>query len=321
MSFRILRSIFVSAIVSITSLSMAQQYPERTVKIVGPGAGSGTDLTARILAKSLAKIWQQSVIIENRPGAGGTLGISSVVNAPGDGYTLLAQSATYVINPAVYKNQGFDVLKSLVDIDMIATTPYILVTAASNSAQHVKGLIQEAKAKPGDLTFSSAGVGSSTHLASEYFNQVAGIKGMHIPYKSTPEALQDVISARVTYMMAPYETAITHIKSGKLRARGLSSKVRSEISPQIPTIAEQLDPNFDINFWVGIWAPMATPDNIVQKINADISKALQDPETKTSFTNAGITVRTMGQQQFAKYVREEIARYKVIAGKAGITPQ
>ena len=308
MPFRILRSIFVSAIVSITSLSMAQQYPERTVKIVGPGAGSGTDLTARILAKSLAKIWQQSVIIENRPGAGGTLGISSVVNAPGDGYTLLAQSATYVINPAVYKNQGFDVLKSLVDIDMIATTPYILVTAASNSAQHVKGLIQEAKAKPGDLTFSSAGVGSSTHLASEYFNQVAGIKGM-------------LISARVTYMMAPYETAITHIKSGKLRALGLSSKVRSEISPQIPTIAEQLDPNFDINFWVGIWAPIATPDNIVQKINADISKALQDPETKTSFTNEGITVRTMGQQQFAKYVREEIARYKVIAGKAGITPQ
>ena len=312
---------FLLALLICSVIANAQNYPSHTVKIIGPGAGSGTDITARILAKSLNKLWEQSVIIENKPGAGGTVGISAVVNSPPDGYTLLAQSATYVINPAVYKNLPYDVTKSLIEIDMIATSPYILVTASSSKIQSLDDFIKEAKNRSSDFTFSSAGVGSSTHLASEYLNQTTNIKALHIPYKSTPEAMQDVISGRVTYLMAPYETALPQIQSGKLRALGISSKTRVEGLPQVPTIAEQLNNNFEMNFWVGLWAPMATPAPIIKKLKEDVTRVLNDPETKSAFNTAGITVKSMGQTAFTKFVREEITKYQSIAKIAGINPQ
>jgi tripartite-type tricarboxylate transporter receptor subunit TctC len=266
-------------------------------------------------------VWNQSVIVENKPGAGGTLGIGAVVNAPPDGYTLLAQSATYVINPAVYKNLPYDVTKSLIEIDMVATSPYLLVVAGSSKIQTIDDLIGEAKAQPGVITFSSAGVGSSTHLASEYFNQITGIKTLHIPFKSTPEAMQDVISGRVTFLMAPIEAAMPQVQSGKLRALGISSKSKLDALPQVPTIAEKLNTNFEMNFWVGLWAPMNTPSNIMMKIKEDVAKTLNDPETKIAFQNAGITIKSMGQANFTKFVRDEIAKYQMIAKAAGINPQ
>lgn len=304
----------------ITYAQSQSNYPNHTVKIVGPGAGSGTDLTARILAKALGSLWNQSVIIENRPGAGGTLGIASVVNSTPDGYTLLAQSATYVINPAVYKNLPFDVTKSLSEIDMIATSPYVLVTSTNQGFNHLMDMVNKAKSNPGQLTFSSAGVGSSTHLAAEYFNQTLGINALHVPFKSTPEALQEIIAGRVSFVMAPIETAFPLIKAGKLKALGLSSKSRSILAPEIVPIADQISKNFEINFWVGIWTPKATPNEVVKKLNEDIHQVLQDPNTLNAFKTAGIQVKTMGQEAFSKFVREEIARYKIIAEKAGIEP-
>ena len=317
-----LRQYLLACALLIASMSVhAQTYPNHTVKIIGPGAGSGTDITARILAKSLNKLWEQSVIVENKPGAGGTLGISSVVNAPPDGYTLLAQSATYVINPAVYKNLPYDVTKSLIEIDMIATSPYVLVISGSSKMQSLDDFVKEGKNKNSDFTFSSAGVGSSTHLAAEYLNQTTGLKALHIPYKSTPEAIQDVISGRVTYLMAPYEAALPQIQSGKLRALGISSKNRVESLSQVLTIAEQLNNNFEMNFWVGLWAPMATPNAVMKKLKDDVAKTLNDPETKAAFNAAGITIKSMGQTAFTKFVREEIQKYQVIAKAAGINPQ
>lgn len=317
----IIKVLFSYLLLFFSMVVQAQNYPNHTVKIIGPGAGSGTDITARILAKSLNKLWEQSVIIENKPGAGGTLGISSVVNAPPDGYTLLAQSATYVINPAVYKNLPYDVTKSLIEIDMIATSPYVLVISGASKMLTLDDFIREGKNKSSDFTFSSAGVGSSTHLAAEYLNQTTSIKALHIPYKSTPEAMQDVISGRVTYLMAPYEAALPQIQSGKLRALGISSKSRVEVLSQVPTIAEQLNNNFEMNFWVGLWAPMATPSPVLKKLKEDVAKTLNDPETKAAFNAAGITIKSMGQTAFTKFVREEILKYQVIAKAAGINPQ
>jgi tripartite-type tricarboxylate transporter receptor subunit TctC len=291
------------------------------VKIVAPGPGSGTDLTARVLAKQLAKPWKQAVIIENKPGAGGSIGIAAVINSPPDGYTLLANSATYVINPAVYKKLPYDASKGLVDVSLMTTTPYVLVVSEESPYKSLKDLVGALKAGSGNITFGSAGVGSSTHLASEYFNQIAGVKALHIPYKSSPEAIQDVMAGRVTYFMAPFDTAVSHIKSKKLRPLGITSKDRLVSFNELSTIAEQGYPNFNINFWVGLWAPAGTPPEILRKINRDVTLALQDPEIKASFESNGVEVRSLTQPEFKQFIQDELQKYRKIVSQAGIVAE
>jgi tripartite-type tricarboxylate transporter receptor subunit TctC len=299
--------------------SISNTYPNRTVKIVGPGAGSGTDITARILAKYLSNYWKQPVIIENRPGAGGSIGINTVINSPADGYTLLANSATYAINPAVYKKLPYDAVKSLANVSMLTTTPYVLVTNANSPYKTLGDLIQATKKSNNNLSFGSAGIGSSTHLAAEYLHQATGMKNTHIPYKSSPEAIQDVLAGRVDYFMAPFDTALSYLNSGKLRSLGITSKDKLSYFPQYATIAEQGYPGFDIDFWVGIWAPIDVPQDILKKINHDINKAMQDPEIKATFDKAGIQVREMDQQQFHQFVTNEMNKYAKIVKLAGIS--
>ena len=299
--------------------SISNTYPNRTIKIVGPGAGSGTDITARILAKYLSNYWKQPVIIENRPGAGGSIGINTVINSPADGYTLLANSATYAINPAVYKKLPYDAVKSLANVSMLTTTPYVLVTNANSPYKTLGDLIQATKKSNNNLSFGSAGIGSSTHLAAEYLHQATGMKNTHIPYKSSPEAIQDVLAGRVDYFMAPFDTALSYLNSGKLRSLGITSKDKLSYFPQYATIAEQGYPGFDIDFWVGIWAPIDVPQDILKKINHDINKAMQDPEIKATFDKAGIQVREMDQQQFHQFVTNEMNKYAKIVKLAGIS--
>ena len=299
--------------------SISNSYPNRTIKIVGPGAGSGTDITARILAKYLSNYWKQPVIIENRPGAGGSIGINTVINSPADGYTLLANSATYAINPAVYKKLPYDAVKSLANVSMLTTTPYVLVTNANSPYKTLGDLIQATKKSNNNLSFGSAGIGSSTHLAAEYLHQATGMKNTHIPYKSSPEAIQDVLAGRVDYFMAPFDTALSYLNSGKLRSLGITSKDKLSYFPQYATIAEQGYPGFDIDFWVGIWAPIDVPQDILKKINHDINKAMQDPEIKSTFDKAGVQVREMDQQQFHQFVQSEMNKYLKIVKLAGIS--
>jgi len=300
-------------------LITSNTYPNRTIKIVGPGAGSGTDITARILAKYLSNYWKQPVIIENRPGAGGSIGINTVINSPADGYTLLANSATYAINPAVYKKLPYDAVKSLANVSMLTTTPYVLVTNANSPYKTLGDLIQATKKSNNNLSFGSAGIGSSTHLAAEYLHQATGMKNTHIPYKSSPEAIQDVLAGRVDYFMAPFDTALSYLNSGKLRSLGITSKDKLGYFPQYATIAEQGYPGFDIDFWVGIWAPIDVPQDILKKINHDINKAMQDPEIKSTFDKAGVQVREMDQQQFHQFVQSEMNKYLKIVKLAGIS--
>ncbi len=308
-----------------SNLAMAQgsaaNYPNKTVKMIVPlTPGSGADIAGRIVAKNLAETWKQPVIIENRPGAGGLVGTGVVVNSDPDGYTLLVQSASYAANPAIYKKLPYD-LKSLTDVNILGTSPYALVVSAESPYKTLKDLVNAAKAKPGIVPFASAGVGSSTHLAAEYFNQTMGIKMLHVPFKGSPEAIQETIAGRTAYYMAPLQTAIAQIQGGKVRALGVTSAARAEAAPDIPTIAEQGFPNFEIGLWVGVWAPSATPAAILQKINTDINRALQDSEVKAAYAKAGITIKPMNLAETEKFVRSEINKYTKIAKDAGIEPQ
>lgn len=319
---RVNRCILAAGLVCGVSLSYAQNYPNRTVKMVVPlTTGSGADIAGRVVAKSLSETWKQSVIIENRPGAGGLIGTGVVVNAEPDGYTLLVQSASYAANPAIYKKLPYDPLKSLVDVAILGQTPYVMITAADSPYQSIRDLVIAAKSKPNEITFASAGVGSSTHLAAEYFNQIMGIKLIHIPYKGSPEAIQDTMSGRTAFYMAPLDTAIGQLKGGKVRALGVTSKTRNAAVPDIPSVAEQGYANFEIGLWFGVWAPAATPPAIVKKINQDINQAMQDPEVKTAYETKGIKATPMSPAEFAKFVREEMGKYQKIAKEAAIEPQ
>jgi tripartite-type tricarboxylate transporter receptor subunit TctC len=304
------------------SLSYAQNYPNRTVKMIVPlTTGSGADIAGRVVAKSLSETWKQSVIIENRPGAGGLIGTGVVVNSEPDGYTLLVQSASYAANPAIYKKLPYDPLKSLTDVAILGQTPYVMITAADGPYQSIRDLVIAAKSKPGEITFASAGVGSSTHLAAEYFNQIMGIKLVHVPYKGSPEAIADTMAGRTAFYMAPLDTAIGQLKGGKVRALGITSKIRNPAVPDIPSIAEQGYANFEIGLWFGVWAPAATSPAIVKKINQDINKAMQDPEVKTAYENKGIKATPMSPAEFSKFVREEMGKYQKIAKEANIEAQ
>ena len=300
----------------------AQSFPSRTVRMVVPlTTGSGADIAGRVVAKSLTETWKQPVIIENRPGAGGLIGTGVVVNAEPDGYTLLVQSASYAANPAIYKKLPYDPIKSLIDVAILGQTPYVMITAADSPYQTIRDLVLAAKSKPDEITFASAGVGSSTHLAAEYFNQMMGIKLIHVPYKGSPEAIQDTMSGRTAFYMAPLDTAIGQLKGGKLRALGVTSKTRNAAVPEIPSIAEQGYANFEIGLWFGVWAPAGTPPAIVKKINQDVNLAMQSPEVKTAYDSKGIKATPMSQQEFSKFVRDEMAKYQKIAKDANIEPQ
>jgi tripartite-type tricarboxylate transporter receptor subunit TctC len=269
----------------------------------------------------LTELWKQPVIIENRPGAGGLIGTGAVVSAPADGYTLLVQSASYAANPAIYKKLPYDPVKGLIDVNLLGVTPYAMVTSATGPYASIKDLVAAAKAKPGEIPFASAGLGSSTHLAAEYFNQTLGIQLIHIPYKGSPEAIQDTIAGRTAFYMAPMSTVVGQLKGGKLKGLGVTTSARSEEVSEVATIAEQGNPGFELGLWFGVWAPAGTPPAVVQKINADINRAMQDPEVKAAYAKGGVRAKPMSPDEFSSFVKAEITKYHKIARDAKIEPQ
>jgi tripartite-type tricarboxylate transporter receptor subunit TctC len=321
----ILAVALTSALAAAPSIAFAQaagNFPDRAVKMIVPlTPGSGADIVGRIVAKYLTELWKQPVIIENKPGAGGLIGTGAVVSSPADGYTLLVQSASYAANPAIYKKLPYDPGKSLIDVNILGITPYVMVASPTGPYSTLKDLISAAKAKPNEIPFASAGVGSSTHLAAEYFNQTIGIQLIHIPYKGSPEAMQDTIAGRTAFYMAPLDAAIGQIKGGRLKGVGVTTVQRAEVANEVPTIAEQGFANFDLSLWFGVWAPAGTPAAIIQKINADITKAIQDPEVKNAFTKGGVRAKPMLPEEFSAFVRDEMAKFQKIAKDAKIEPQ
>ena len=303
------------------SVSAADTFPSRPVRMVVPlTAGSGADIAGRIVGRGLTDIWKQSVVADNRPGAGGQIGTQVVVHANADGNTLLVQSASHAANPAIYEKLPYDSLKDLADVALLGSSPYIMVASPTGPYRDLKALIAAAKAKPGEIPFASAGVGSSTHLTAEYFNQVAGIKMIHVPYKGSPEAITDAATGRVSYYMAPISTAIGMAQDGRLRVLGVTSGKRVPQLPNVPTIAEQGLAGLEVELWFGLWAPAQTPRPVLRKINADVNAVLQRAEVKEQYEKLGMTPGAMTMEQFAAFVRNEIAKYQKIVKLADIKP-
>jgi tripartite-type tricarboxylate transporter receptor subunit TctC len=305
-----------------TSFASAQAWPTKPVKIVVPfTAGSATDILARTFGQKLSEYWGQPVVIENHPGAGGTIGTGIVANAPADGYTLLVHSAAYAVNPFMYPSLPFDTRKAFVEIAPLGGQPNVLVVAPSSGIKSVQELIAQARKKPGDINFASAGSGSGTHVNAEKFKLATGIDVVHIPYKGTPEALTDTIAGRVTYYFSPISAALPHVKEGKLVALAVSSSQRSSVLKDVPTLAESGVPGFDYNLWVGMFGPAGMPPDLVERINKDVQKALTSPEIKERFASLGAEAMPMTTAQFKKFIGDEMDASAKIVKAANIKAQ
>jgi len=302
--------------------AQAQEYPVKTIRLIVPlTTGAGADIAARIVAQRMSEHWKQPVIVDNRPGAGGQIGTSAVVKSEPDGHTLLVQSSSHSANPAIYRNLPYDPLKDLTDVAILGKTPYVMVSAGSGPYRSLSALLEAAKAKPGEIAYSSAGLGTSTHLAAEYLTGLAGVRMIHVPFKGSPEALQDVLGGRSAFYMAPVNVALSLVKDGKLNALGVSTRTRAQVLPQVPTLAEQGLQDYEVTLWFGLWAPAGTPAAVVQKLNLSINAIVQEPQVREQFARLGMQPSPMKPEEFARFVREEIEVYKRIVKQAGIELQ
>ena len=299
--------------------ALAQSYPTKPVRIVVPfTAGSATDILARTVGQKLSELWGQPVVIDNRPGAGGTIGAAIVAKSPADGYTLLVHSAAHAYNPAIYSNLTYDTIKDFVEIVPLAGQPNVLVVAPSTGLKTVAELILAAKQRPGALNFASAGNGSGTHINGEKFKLAAGVDVLHIPYKGSPEALTDTMAGRATYYFAPISAALPQIREGKLVALAVSTARRSSALPNVPTVAESGVPGFDYNLWVAMFAPAGTPADLVERINRDVLRVLATPEAKERLAALGAEAMPMTPAEFKKFVQDEITDSGKVIKAAGI---
>ena len=302
--------------------AFAQNYPNKPVRlIIAFTPGSSTDIIGRAVAAKLQEVWGQPVVAENRAGAGGSIGSAAVVKSDPDGYTLLANSSAHVANPSIYAKLPYDTLKDFTNLAPLAGGPNVLIVSPQSGWKTLGDFLAAAKAKPGTLNFSSAGIGSGTHFNLEKLKLMAGIDVTHVPYKGTPEAIGDTIANRVCCYFAPINAALPHVNGGKAVALAVSSAQRSSLLPNVPTIAEQGVKDFDYTLWVGLWGPANMPAEVVKKINGDVRKALASPDLKDRLTKLGTLPMDMSTEQFTKYVREEMEDTAKVLKAAGIKPQ
>lgn len=302
--------------------AFAQNYPSKPVRIIVPfTAGSATDTLARTLGQKFTEFNGQPVVIDNRPGAGGTIGAAVVAKAPPDGYTLMVHSAAHAYNPSIYANLPFDTQRDFVDIAAIAGQPNVLVVARDSGMKTVADLIARAKKSPGSVTYASAGTGSGTHINGEKFRIQAGIDVIHVPYKGTPEALTDVLSGRVVYFFAPISAAAQYVKDGRLVALAVSTAKRSSVLPDVPTVAESGLAGFDYNLWVGLFGPAGMPQDLVERINRDVAKAMQAQDVKERLAALGAEPMPMTPAEFRQFVTKEMDETGKVIKAAGIKPQ
>ena len=286
--------------------SPAGDYPNKIIKIVVPfTAGSATDIMARIVGERLGASMGQSIVVENRPGAGGTLGAAQVAKAEPDGYTLLVVSTGHVVNPTLYGNLPYDTIGDFAGVAPLAALPSVLVVASSSPIKSVRDLIAAAKAKPGQLNYASAGVGSATHVNAEKFRAVAGIDVTHIPFKGTPETIVEVSSGRVDFMFTPVLASLPNIRDNRLRALAVSTARRSTALPDVPTVSQAGLPGFVFDFWIGLLAPARTPRPIINKLNAEVRKIMAQPEVIERMVKLGAEPMLMTPERFDAYIKEE----------------
>ena len=291
-------------------------FPTKPVRVlVGFTPGGGPDITARYIAQKLSESWKQQVVVDNRPGAGGTVAANTAATANADGYTLLSVSSAHAVAPAIYPKLPY-AMSDLSGITLSATSKYLLVVAPASGAKTVKDLVAMAKAKPGQLDFSSAGVGSGTHFAGELFKAMGGLDVVHVPYKGIPEALNDTIAGRVHFFMAPIANAIGLVKEGRLRALGVSSRDRDALVPDLPTIAESGVAGYESILWFGLLTSSRTPRALIAKLNEDIVRILREPEVRARWLPIGLEPRPTTPAEFDRIIAQDVATFTRLA-KAG----
>ena len=312
-------SIFAALALSLASGALfAQQYPAKPVRIVVPyGPGTGVDVAARLIADPLAKNLGQPFVIDNRPGAAGTIGTGAVAAAAPDGYTALVNASSHTSVQALMRNLPYDVARDFVNVTMVAESPLVLVTSKARGYQSVKQLIAAAKAKPGTITFASAGVATTTHIAAEKFRLAAGFEALHVPYKSTTDALADVMTGRIDYLYTALVSALGPIRDGRLVALALGAH-RSDVLPNVPTIVEAGVPNADYSLWFGLFLPAKTPRDIVQRLNRETVNVLSTSDSRERFGKIGAQPYPMSVEEFDALVRREIVENDRLIKAAGI---
>ena len=297
-------------------------YPSRPLRIVvGFTPGGGPDLTARHIAQRLTQALRQQVIVENRPGAGGTVAAGLVARSPADGYTLLSVSSAHAAAAAIYPKLPYDTLKDLAGITQTASSKYVLVVPPALGVNSVKDLLAAARARPGEINFSSAGTGSGTHLAAEILKAMAAIDVVHVPYKGIPEALGETLAGRVQFFMAPIANAVNLVRDGRLVGLGVSSRRRDPLLPQLPTIDEAGVAGYEQDLWFGLLAPAALPRAIMARLNGEIGRILADGDTKACWAPLGMEPQPTAAEEFDRLIARELALYTRIARAANITSQ
>jgi len=299
--------------------ALAQAYPTKPVKLVVPfPPGGSLDMAGRLIAQKLTDLWGQSVVVENKPGAGGNIGADAVAKSPADGYTiLLGALSTHAVNPSLYKTMPYDAAKDFAPITLIAVTPNVLVVNAASPVNNVKEFIAYTKAHPGKLSFGSGSNGSAGHLAGELYKVETKTDSVHIPFKGGAPATQALLAGDTQFMFDNLADVIAQVKAGKLKALAVTTAQRSPLVPDLPTLAEAGLPGFDISTWYGLFAPAGTPPAIVAKWNADVTRILNSPDVRDRLVADGAQPTPNTPEQFQKFIADELSKYARIVKASG----
>jgi tripartite-type tricarboxylate transporter receptor subunit TctC len=318
MRFSRLAALAIAAASLATVAAFAQAWPARPIRLVVPfPAGGGTDIIAGELANKVAHAGY-TFVVDNKPGSGGNLGVDAAAKSPADGYTLvMGQTSNLAINPSLYSKLPYDPVKDLAPISLVASAPLVIVASAQSPYKTLADVVNASRANPGSINYASSGNGTVAHLAAESFQKVAGVKLTHIPYKGASQGITDVMSGQVQLYVSSIPTLIGHIKSGKMRAIAVTSSKRVDDLPQVPTLAESGYKGFEAVTWFGVLGPASLPRDVVAKLNADINKALKDPELARKLGDQGADVAGSTPEQFGKLIRDDIARWGKIVKESG----
>jgi tripartite-type tricarboxylate transporter receptor subunit TctC len=320
MKIAVLATVAGAVSAALPHVALAQSYPDKPVRMLVPfPAGAGVDIVARMIAAPLAESWGQAVVIDNRPGAGGTIACELAAKAAPDGHTLLLGNvSTFAMAPSLYKKVNYDPVKSFAPITLVNTSANVLVVHPAVAATSVQALIALAKAKPGQINYASAGSGTSPHLAAELFKSMAAVNLVHVPYKGSPQALTDLLGGQTQLMFASLVSALPHVRQNRLRALGVTTLRRAAALPEIPAINEAGLRGYDVSVWQGMVAPAGTPPAVIAQLNRQIAAILQSPDLRERLAAQGLEAVTNSPLEFGSYIAAEAGKWAAVIRQAGV---
>lgn len=311
-------AVLASVLLAGAGHALAQEYPSRSVKLIVPfAAGGPADVYGRAVAQRLQDVLKQSFVVENRPGAGSLIGTEAVAKSAPDGYTLLLMSNTHTVNESLFASKPYELMRDFAPVAPINYSDLVLVTRPTLEASTTADLLKMAKVKPGDLSYASSGPGTPYHMAGELFKAMAGVNVLHIPYKGSSGARTDVLSGQVDMMFDAVPTMVEFVRSGRVKALATTGKTRSQVLPNVPTMAESGVPDYEAVIWLGLLAPKGTPAAIVNRLNEEVGKMASDPQVVQAWAKQGATPMKMSPDAFSKYMQDDIAKWARIVKLSG----